>query len=431
MESYKKIYKASGLFGSAQGFSILLNLVRTKLVALLLGPTGIGLNSIYNETRELMHSASNLGMDVSGIRGISQSYELWLNAESEEEKRQRKSRIEEEICLLRSWVLILAMFGTLICMLLAEPISYLTFKDLEHTWNYVLLSPVIGLSTMICGELAVLKAMRCLKTIASVSVVNVILAIITTIPLYYFWGIKGIIPAFILLYISQLLIITWFSYRIQPPSFSFNRQRLANGLPMLVLGVSFALTGMINHGAQLSIRTFINHHGGIELVGLFNAGYTIFSMLGSIAFASLDSYFFPQLSGIFSDVEQRRKTIFRQVKVTLSIILPVILIIAFLLEWLIPLLFSHDFDPVIPMARIAIAGLCFRAIYLPLAYLPLSAGDSKIFLCLELLSAIILTGSVITGFYYYNLMGAGIGLLISTFSDMCISLIVAKTRYKL
>ena len=89
MESYKKIYKASGLFGSAQGFGILLNLVRTKLVALLLGPTGIGLNSIYNETRELMHSASNLGMDVSGIRGISQSYELWLNAESEEEKRQR------------------------------------------------------------------------------------------------------------------------------------------------------------------------------------------------------------------------------------------------------------------------------------------------------------------------------------------------------
>ena len=431
MESYKNIFKTTSLFGGVQGLSILLNLVRTKLVAILLGPAGIGLNSIYNETRELIHSTTNLGLDVSGIRGISKSYEDWVHAKDAEEKSRLATSIDDEICLLRSWVLILALFGTLICMILAEPISYFTFNDFDHTWGYVLLSPVVGLSTMICGELAVLKAVRRIKMIATVSIINVVLTLLTSIPLYYFFGINGVIPAFILLYISQFIAIISFSYRVRRPQFAINKQKLAKGIPMLVLGISFALTGMINHGAQLSIRTFINNVGSIEAVGLFNAGHTIFVTLGSIAFASLDSYYFPRLSGIFSDVEARRQTVIRQIKVTVTIIVPVALIVIALLGWALPLLFSHEFDSVVPMARIAVAGLLFRAIYLPLAYMPLSAGDSRTFLFLEFISATILAITVIVGYHFYGLLGAGLGLLISNFIDMCVSFCVAKVKYNL
>lgn len=430
MESYKNIFKASSLFGGVQGLSILLNLVRTKLVAILLGPAGIGLNSIYNETRELIHSTTNLGLDVSGIRGISKSYEDWLNAKDEEEKHQKEILIDEEVCLLRSWVLVLALVGTLICMILAEPISYFTFNDYEHTWGYVLLSPVVGLSTMICGELAVLKAIRRIKMIASVSLINVVLTILTSIPLYYFFGIKGVIPAFILLYIAQFIAIILFSYRVKRPKFELKKQYLAKGFPMLLLGVSFAITGMINHGAQLSIRTFINNNGGLEAVGLFNAGYTIFTTVGSIAFASLNSYYFPRLSGVFNDIVARRQTVLRQTKVTLSIITPVAILLIAVLGWILPLLFSHEFDIVVPMAQVAAAGLLFRAVYLPFVYIPLSAGDSKTYLILETISAAILVSAVITGYHFYGLLGAGFGLLISNMIDMCTSVLVAKYKYQ-
>lgn len=431
MESYKNIFKASSLFGGVEGLSILLNLIRTKFVAILLGPTGIGLNSIYNETRELIHSTTNLGLDVSGIRGISKSYEDWQNATTEEDKQKKQQLIDKEVCLLRSWVLILALFGTLICMLLAEPISYFTFNDFEHTWGYVLLSPVIGLSTMICGELAVLKALRRIKMIASVSLINVILTILTSIPLYYFFGIEGVIPAFILLYISQFIAIILFSYRVNRPSFAFSKQHLAQGFPMLIIGISFALTGMINHGAQLGIRTFINNNGGLEAVGLFNAGYTIFTTVGSIAFASLNSYYFPRLSGVINDVAERKQTVIRQAKVTLSIIIPIVILLVSVLGWIMPLLFSHEFDSVVPMAQVAAAGLLFRAIYLPFAYIPLSAGDSRIYLMLETISAVVLATVVILGFQYYGLIGAGFGLLISNLIDMLTSLLVAKFKYKI
>lgn len=431
MESYKNIFKASSLFGGVEGLSILLNLIRTKFVAILLGPTGIGLNSIYNETRELIHSTTNLGLDVSGIRGISKSYEDWQNATTEEDKREKLLLIDKEVCLLRSWVLILALVGTLVCMLLAEPISYFTFNDYEHTWGYVLLSPVIGLSTMICGELAVLKALRRIKMIATVSLINVVLTILTSIPLYYFFGIEGVIPAFILLYITQFIAIILFSYRVNRPSFAFSKQQLIPGFPMLLIGISFALTGMINHGAQLSIRTYINNNGGLEAVGLFNAGYTIFTTVGSIAFASLSSYYFPRLSGVINDIAERRQTVLRQTKVTLSIIVPITILLICVLGWIMPLLFSHEFDSVVPMAQVAAVGLIFRGVYLPFAYLPLSAGDSKIYLFLETISAAILTTAVIFGFHFYGLLGAGCGLMVSNLIDMFTSLGVAKIKYQI
>ena len=75
--AYKNIFKATTLFGGVQGLNILLNLARTKLVAIFLGPAGVGLSSIFNETRELIHESTNLGMDQSGVREISVAYEQW------------------------------------------------------------------------------------------------------------------------------------------------------------------------------------------------------------------------------------------------------------------------------------------------------------------------------------------------------------------
>ena len=71
--------------------NILLNLLRTKAIAILLGPSGVGLNGIYNETRELIHTTTNLGLDISGVRGISQAFE-----------RNDKVEIVRQVTLLRT-----------------------------------------------------------------------------------------------------------------------------------------------------------------------------------------------------------------------------------------------------------------------------------------------------------------------------------------
>ena len=47
---YLHILKYTGLFGGVQGLNVLIGIVRNKLVAVLLGPQGVGLISLFNTT---------------------------------------------------------------------------------------------------------------------------------------------------------------------------------------------------------------------------------------------------------------------------------------------------------------------------------------------------------------------------------------------
>ena len=44
--SYSHILKYTSIFGGMQGLNILIGIIRTKLVALILGPVGMGLVSV-------------------------------------------------------------------------------------------------------------------------------------------------------------------------------------------------------------------------------------------------------------------------------------------------------------------------------------------------------------------------------------------------
>ena len=44
---YLHILKYTGLFGGVQGLNVLIGIVRNKLVAVLLGPQGVGLTLLF------------------------------------------------------------------------------------------------------------------------------------------------------------------------------------------------------------------------------------------------------------------------------------------------------------------------------------------------------------------------------------------------
>lgn len=432
ISNYKNLIRVTGLFSGVHGLNIVLNLVRNKIASELLGPGGFGLNGIYNETRELIHSTTNCGMDIAGIRGISQIVEQMNNEEDAQRRKQLSAEIDERISLLRSWIVIFAVFGSLVCLFLAEPISWLA-SDAEiavDAWGCMLLAPAVGMSTLTCGELTILKATRRIKALATVSVMNVVLGVVVTWPFYQFLGISGVLPALTCLSLAQFAATSLYSYRNRRPKFCFERIFLRNGLPMMKVGVAFVLTNLVSHGTQLAIRSWLNVQAGNAEVGLYLAGYSIAVTYGSVIFASLDNDFYPRLTGVFDNPEQRRQTVWRQIRFSLALAIPFTIAIYTLLPWLLPLLNSDKFIGAEQMARFASIGLIFRAIYTPLAYIPLAAGHSRLFMTLEFISYAGLFACVIGGYSLAGLDGAGVGLTVSIFIDTCVSLLVAKLKYK-
>ena len=361
--AYKRLLKVTTLFGSVQGLNILMNLIRAKLAAMLLGPAGIGLNSIYNETREFIHSTTNLGMDQSGTREIAKS--------------TGAPDLADSVTLTRSWIMLLAVFGMLVTAIFAYPLSWMLFSDGDHTWQIVALSPAVAFSTLTCGELTVLRGLQQMKTIAGVSVLHVVLGVLTTIPLYYIWGMDGIIGALVLMTLSLAIVTMIYSYRIHPPKFCFVKAFLAKGRQMLVLGMSFVIAGFIANLGKLAVKAYINVNGSLDDVGLYSAGLTLTLMISNVVFASLENEFYPRLSSIFMDKTQRYLAIVRQMKVGLAIITPITIVAIVLMPWIVPILLSDEFSTIVPMAQIASLGLIFRALYLPAALVPSASSASE------------------------------------------------------
>ena len=419
---YKNILKATTLFGGVQGLNLVLNIVRTKLAALLLGPVGVGLNSIYNETRELMHTSTNVGMDKSGITEIAAAY----GRRTEEGGAER---LANAVMLVRSWVALFVVVGMVLTFCLAPLLSRATFNDSDHTWGYMLLSPAVGLSSLVCGELAVLTGLHKLRKLAIVSVLHVVAGIVTTIPVYYLFGMDGVVPALVLLFVVQALIVVLFSYKEVRPHFCFSCDFLKGGSRMLKLGFTFVLAGVVVHATQLTIQSYLNSTGSLEVVGLFSSAHAFMMTYAGVVLASMSNDYFSRLASVFSNYAERLQTVRSQIDVVVPLCLPLSIGMMVLMPVLVPLLLSGKFVAMIPMAQVIMASLIYRGMHQPLAYMSLSAGDSKMFFVIETASSILLLPMVMVGYSQYGLIGIGWAIFLSNLLDLVFVTVCMKWRY--
>ncbi|MDP5081484.1 MAG: hypothetical protein NWP87_02425, partial [Winogradskyella sp.] len=57
--SYRSIMKATSLFGGVQVFNIIIAILRSKIIAILLGPAGLGIVGLLNSTTGFVSLLTN------------------------------------------------------------------------------------------------------------------------------------------------------------------------------------------------------------------------------------------------------------------------------------------------------------------------------------------------------------------------------------
>lgn len=416
-DSYSHILKYTGLFGGVQGLNILVSIVRNKLVAMILGPEGMGLISLFNSTIRLVSDSTNLGIPMSAVREISEAYE-----------HDDTPRIRHIAKLIRSWAMLTAIVGMLLCVLLSPLLNKWTFSWGDHTLHFVLLSPVIALTAVCGGELAILKGMRQLRHLAAISVYNVLGALIVSVPLYFFYGESAIVPSLVLIALLQLIVTIVYSYRLIPLNLSFSRLLLSEGMGMVRIGIAFVLAGILGSGAEFLIRSYLNSTGSLEAVGLYNAGYMMTMTYAGMVFSAMETDYFPRLSGYKDSPAEMCLTVNNQIEVSLLLVAPLLIFFMVFLPILLPALYSGKFMPVLGMMKITILAMYFRSISLPIEYIPLAKGDSRSYLFLEAIYDVLVVLLVCTGYHLLSLAGTGIALTLASMVNL--GVVLWYTYYK-
>ena len=416
--SYSHIVKYTGLFGGVQGLNILIGIVRNKLVATILGPSGMGLISLFNSTINLVSNSTNLGIQMSAVRNISEIYDSGDKAE-----------IGHVVKLIRSWSLLTALAGMLLCIVLSPLLSYWTFGWGNHTLHFIFLSPVIGLMAIAGGEMAILKGTRHLKRLAVISIYNMLAALFTSIPIYYFFGESGIVPSLIVMALFQMIFAISYSYRLFPLKISFNKGLLGEGFSIVRLGIAFVAAGILGSGAEYVIRSYLSFSSSLETVGLFTAGYMMTMTYSGLVFSAMETDYFPRLSAIHNNIKEANLLVNRQMEVSLLLIAPILVFFTISLPILIPLLYTGKFVPVMGMMQVMVLAMYMRAIKLPLAYMPLSKGDSATYLILESIYDVIIVLFVIFAFNKWGLTGCGIAITAAGLVDFFLVLFYVRFKY--
>jgi len=398
--TYSHILKYTSLFGSIQMITILANIVRNKVMAVFLGTTGMGLNTMLYTAQTFASQCTNLGLSFGAVPRLSDDYEHG-NAE----------KIRYSIQVIRLWSLITSVFGFLFCLAISPLLGNYTFTWGHFYHHYAVLGLSVAAMAITGGETAILKATRRLKLLARVQSYTALASIIISVPLYYYMAYSGILPAIILMAFFACLATIVCSFHCYPFKMDFSRTMLRDGMSMIRLGLALVLAAALGSGSELLIRSYLNVEGDLPDVGLYNAAYMIVVTYGGMVFSSLEVDYFPRLSAVSKDVAATNETVNKQIEVSLLLLAPMLVGLLIFLPVLVPLLFSSQFIPVVAMAQVAVLAMYFKVLTMPVSYITLARSRSLAFLFLESTYFLALVVSIVLGYTYWGLFGTGIAIV--------------------
>ena len=418
--SYRQIVKATSLFGGVQFFQIIISIVRSKFVAILLGPSGMGVVGLLTSSTGLITGLTNFGLGTSAVKNISEA-----TATNDNE------RISTVILVMRRLLWVTGLRGALVTLIFSPLLSEFTFGNKDYTLAFVWISITLLFNQLSTGELVILQALRHLQNLAKANVYGSFVGLLITIPLYYKFGIEGIVPVIIITSFVTLFFSWYFAKKVKLENTSVSYTKtVAEGKSMMVMGFMISLSGLITLIAAYLLRIFINRTGNVADVGFYSAGFTIINTYVGMIFTAMGTDYYPRLSVVASDDEQCKQLINQQSEIALLILAPILIAFLIFVNWAIIILYSSQFLSITGMVYWATMGIFFKAVSWAIAFVFLAKGVGKLYFWNEFFGSIYFLLFSLLGYYYGGLTGLGVSFLISYILYLIQVFFIAKVKYE-
>ena len=419
-DSYRQIVKATSIFGGVQIFNIVIAIIRSKAIAIFLGPAGMGIAGLLTATTGLIGSLTNFGLGISAVKDIATANE-----------NKNELQLAKVVVVVQRLVWFTGLLGAVITFIFASWLSEWSFGNKEYSIAFKWLSVTLLFNQLTSGQYVLLQGMRKLNFLARANMIGSALGLLVSVPLYYYLRIDGIVPAIILTALFTLGVNSYYSnkVKIQKVNVSIKETR-AQGKGMMLMGFMLSLSGILVVGSLYIVRIFISNTGGIEDVGLFNAGFAIMNTYVGLVFTAMATDYYPRLSGVASDLKKAALMINQQADIAILILAPVLVVFIIFINWIVILLYSTKFTPIDAMLHWMALGMYFKATSWSIAFILLAKGASKLFFWNELIATIYGLGINLLGYYLMGLEGLGISFLITYVLYFIQVLVLTRHKYK-
>jgi PST family polysaccharide transporter len=395
--SFARILRSSAIMGGAQVVTLATAFIRTKVVAQLMGPAGVGLAGILTAFNGNVSTLAAWGLGTSGVRLIASA---------------PPGQTACTQAAVRKFGTTLTWLGFWATVLLFLPVSYLTFGTGQYALE--LLIGGMAVPCIIANSIwgSILQAAGHVKSLAKGQILSALIGLFLGLPSIYFFGSVGIAIS-LLLAAATPMGFSWYVASKDCPS--TGADALSSDLRALFnMGGGLMIVGLAAQISAYFVRfIIIKNHGTDLAAGLADAGYyqaaiAIAGSLPALVFSAMGTDFFPRVAAAKDEAEAKTLSE-KQIEAGLLLALPIFTGLLTMNRLGIRILYADKFDAALPLLDWMIWGVFLRLLAWPLGYWMLA------------ILPLILIPS-------YGLVGAAMAFFIGTLVYAAIMIVVAQKR---
>lgn len=372
--SRKQIVKNMSIIGGSSFFAILIGLVKVKVLAVLLGPTGIGLMGMLMSIMAVGSTLFGMGLSASGVRQIA------LN-------EQNNENLELVRKTLFSANFLLGLFAFIVIFFLKETLSIFFFKSSDYQLAITVIAVGVFFSLISGAQTALLQGFRRISELAKINVFAALLA--SAIGLLSVWGFGESSVPFFIITVPLLTSVVALYYCKQLPkltNLSISLKQLSSQWQsMFSLGFSFMLIGMIAVSSQLIVRNIITQELDVESVGYFQAAWQISMTYITFVLGAMAADYYPRLTQTIHNKIEANRLVNEQTELAIIFSAPILLAMLAFAPLVINLLYSSEFNGSIEILRWQVFGDILKILSWPIGFIIAAQGRSKLCFLTEIL----------------------------------------------
>lgn len=372
--SHKQILRSSAIIGGASVLNILIGLLRMKVVAVLLGPAGVGLIGILNNLMSAGSTVAALGFGNVGTRQIAQA-----------RGRDDQAAVDAARRALFWGTMVLALIGAGVFWLAKGIIAEHVLGDATLATYVGWVSLGIALTVAAGSQRALLTGMRRIGDIARITITSSFASALVGIAAVYFFGEAGVVLLVISAPLAGFIISHIFVAKL--PRLKTERTPLnklsEQWVTLARLGTAFMVAGLSVTLGQLAVRSMVQQQLGTENLGYFQAAWAISMTYIGFVLSAMGTDYYPRLTAAIHDKETARRLVNEQAQVAILLAGPVLVAMLALAPWVIRLLYTEEFLPAVTVLRWQILGDALKVLSWPMGFIILACGRGTIFMAKE------------------------------------------------
>jgi PST family polysaccharide transporter len=397
--------KATSTLAGAKVVTILISIVRTKVLAVLLGPSGMGAVNLVVASTDLARVALSFGLESATARKVAEA-----SATGAPEKIDHAYRTSARTAVM------VGLLAAFVLLAVSPLLASRMLGDGGRFWWFGLGALSLVFTPLLGVQLAFLQGLRQSRSLAACQIIASLCCAILNIALVASMGVLGGIVALAPLSLASLAIHHRFLKRHRPMGVSPKLPvSPRDSGALLKLGSGFAINGIwLAASGWLNLLFIGRYYGTLEgphQVGLYGAASTMSNLYIGILVSAMATEFYPSLVQAARDRSLVKRLLNQQTMLALTLGVPATMGLLVMAPWVLGLLYSRDFVPAADLMKWMLAGMAIRFASCPLGFTMLAVGRPKLIILSELAMGTVMIASSYALIQVFGLLGIGIALV--------------------